>query len=615
MQKVRIVSLDGDKPRVVAALHMIGAIDLRKSKLQLSDDKPAEYFTDISDSLIKVGGALELLSKKEAKKEANKEKHLKANQLLAELKKFKVLNEIYDLDGERKLLVEDQRITSQAERIASAFSTVKIDFSRIKSNYLSYRAFETDKNGAKKLRKRLSKSDNKGIDLNIGDVGKKESLVLLAYEKGKNIDELLVGIRATEIDLSSEYLKGGPASITRAMQKRKADNSRRMQQIGRRFAEISAKDYSRLVSFKEMLEIELDRSEASSSFKKTDSTFVIEGWVQKRQVEELKQRIANVAGTRAYLEEIENDELAPTHTRRPKILQPFDYLVSFYSVQRSDEIDPTWIFIFSFAIFYGLMVTDVGYGIASLLLATLIIRKTNPEGLMCNAAKVWQLSAISAIFFGIISNQYLGFQLNYTTPLQFDWMKNIPELIAITVIFGICQVVIGLALGIINTYNKGHKKMALSKFTSILVVVFGTMAIAGSLFHSFSGTITTISTYIAVASLLLTVVLSGIEATEIVSLITHPLSYARLMGFGLGSVIIAFLIDMAFTPNPNNGIIVFLIYLAVFIILHMLNMILSIFEGLVQGVRLNFVEFFSKFYTGNGVLFKPFSYKRVYTKE
>ena len=64
--------------------------------------------------------------------------------------------------------------------------------------------------------------------------------------------------------------------------------------------------------------------------------------------------------------------------------------MEFFSVPRSDEIDPTWIFIISFPIFYGLMISDVGYGIASFILSQIIIMKTDPDGLMCNAAKIWQ---------------------------------------------------------------------------------------------------------------------------------------------------------------------------------------------------------------------------------
>ncbi len=99
------------------------------------------------------------------------------------------------------------------------------------------------------------------------------------------------------------------------------------------------------------------------------------------------------------------------------------------------------------------------------------------------------------------------------------------------------------------------------------------------------------------------------------SLISHPLSYARLMGFGLASVMTALLIDVVFTPSLSSGIVVFSLTLVIFILLHFMNMILGIFEGSVQAVRLNFVEFFSKFYEGGGVEFSPFGYKRRYTKE
>lgn len=87
------------------------------------------------------------------------------------------------------------------------------------------------------------------------------------------------------------------------------------------------------------------------------------------------------------------------------------------------------------------------------------------------------------------------------------------------------------------------------------------------------------------------------------------------MGFGLASVMLALLIDKTFTPSLSAGVPAFVLTSLIFIILHFVNMLLGTFEGLVQGVRLNFVEFFSKFYTGGGIKFKPFYYKRSYTRE
>ncbi len=612
MQKVRIVSLDSDKQAVTAALHAIGAIDLRKSKLEISDDRPASNSTDISDALIKVTAALQLLEKRTVQSE----KHIPAESLVDQVKGMTVLNKTYALGEERKLIQEDQKALDYAEYIASSFSNVKIDFGRLKSEYLAYRAFETDKKSLKAFTKRAAESGLQ-ITVSINKAKKSTMLALIAYDKSKSIDDLYKGLKVNELDLGAKYIDGKAADITKNVKEKRASNLKRLDEINAELKVLSEKNYSRLANIKEMLEIELDRAEASSMFKRTDLTFVVEGWVQKRDLKGLKDKLSALTDSRVHFEELNDGELAPTQTNRPGILKPFDYLVGFYSVQRSDEIDPTLIFIISFPIFYGLMVTDVGYGLASLLLATFITKKTNPDGLMYNAARLWQLNSVAAIFFGLLSNQWFGFQLNgyIGLPQLFDWFKDTPLLIAITVIFGLLQVVLGLALGIVNSYNHGHKKLAAARFFSILVVVFGTIAVAGAFFSVFNAQTSTMATIIAVISVLLTLALSGSEATEIVNLITHPLSYARLMGFGLGSVIIAFLIDMAFTPNPKDGIIIFAIYAIIFICLHLVNMVLAIFEGLVQGVRLNFVEFFSKFYIGNGIPFKPFSYKRINTKE
>ena len=165
--------------------------------------------------------------------------------------------------------------------------------------------------------------------------------------------------------------------------------------------------------------------------------------------------------------------------------------------------------------------------------------------------------------------------------------------------FGLAQVASGLALGVVNNYRKRNYKHAVAKFASITTIIFGVLAIARALRSQHVPAHARLRAA-RPSPLIVTVALSGQEAIEVVSLIGHPLSYARIMGFGLASVIIALLIDKAFTPSPSQGIVVFVLYAALFIVLHILNMIMSMFEGIVQGVRLNFIEFFSKFYVGRG---------------
>ncbi len=611
MAKIRVISIEGSKTDVIASLHTMGAIDLRKSALELADDKPSAKMAGLSEALIKVSGALQLLKHQPI----NSERHKDATALIKEVSSYAAIDEIYSLSNDKKILNDDLKAIEYAEHIAKTFHEIKMNFSRMKSDYVSYFAFETDKKGASHfIRNVKSHKGSQSIEVKLVRSGKK-FYVLAVHDKSIGIDKFTNGIKLTELDLLAKYLTGTCADVLNSVEAKRRQDMLRLRQIDERLASLSEKHYSRLFCINEMLEIELAREDANSMFKKTESTFVMEGWIQKRHFDMVRQKLSSVTNGKVVVEELQTDELAPTYTRRPKFLKPFEYIVSFYSVQRSDEIDPTWIFILSFPIFYGLMVTDVGYGVASLLLATFITTRTDPDGLMYNAAKIWQLNSFAAMFFGVLSNQYFGFQLGYNAPLHFDWMTNTPELIAITVLFGVVQVILGLMIGIINSYHHGHKKIALARFTSILVVAFGAIAISGAFFGAFNAGIAEISGAIAAVSLILTGVLSGSEATEITNLITHPLSYSRLMGFGLGSVIIAFLIDMAFTPSPANGIPMFILFGIIFVVLHFLNMILSIFEGIVQGVRLNFVEFFTKFYIGNGIPFKPFKYKRVHTKE
>jgi V/A-type H+-transporting ATPase subunit I len=318
---------------------------------------------------------------------------------------------------------------------------------------------------------------------------------------------------------------------------------------------------------------------------------------------------------RFYVEEVNDGEMAPTLMSRPRLFNQFDFLMGFYSLPRSDEIDPTWFFILSFMVFYGMMVSDVGYGLLSLIFATLLVKKFPEEGLMNSVSRVWQFASISIIAFGLISNQFFGLALApFKGIMVMDWINNVPSLLALTVLMGIAQILVGLVIGFADKCMHHERRLAISKLTSIVAVITGTLAVTGAFFGFMSGDAMAAAAIAAVASII-TIALSGIEAVEFTNLISHPLSYTRIFGFGLASIILASLIDKAFTPTLSSGVIAFVGVSVIFLLLHAMNMLLSIFEGLVQATRLNFIEFFTKFYTGGGEKFTPYHFNRRYTKE
>lgn len=618
MKKVRMICLEKQRAQVITAMHRLGMIDLRKSKAAVGDaGVDADQLNILNERLVRINGAMAVLSKRPPKKVS----HQDLSRIIHSAAYTKALDEIYNDSDRLKQVAERKAELAEARRVAQSLIGIHIDLSKLESERLAIRGFEAEAEILGKVMDGFRKAGS-GIRVAHSPVRNKMALVVVACEKGTNIEEVIKEHKLKEVELRSKYFKGSPEESVHTLDVLISGNAEEHAAAKARKEQLSDKHYAHLLAASEALQIEITRLNAALIFKKTDSTIIIEGWIPEKNVQEFKSTMQNETRGMMYLEEIDgHDELAPTLTKRPKFLRSYDYLVEFLSVPRSDELDPTWIFIITFPIFYGFMVSDVGYGILSMILATYIKRITDPEGLVYNASTLWQLNGAAAIVFGFITNQYFGLQFNqyFTTFSGIDWFKSIPTLMVIAVLFGVVQIVLGLAFGFYNKMHHHEKKLAISKLTSIVLIIAGTIAICGGLFGTFSYTVSLAAAILALLMLVATMVLAGQEAGEVPTLIAHILSYSRLMGFGLVSIIIAFLIDLAFTPTFGSGgiwgIITFILYLVIFLVLHVMNMIVSMFEAMVQAVRLNFVEFFTKFYQGGGVKFKPFSYKRVYTKE
>ncbi|MCL5106135.1 MAG: hypothetical protein M1331_01930 [Candidatus Marsarchaeota archaeon] len=625
MKKIRIICLEQDRQKLIEAVHELGLLDVRKSEISIQDDIVSGQINELSDYFIRTNGALKILDNKISRLKLEKgigiEKinHIKLSRLFEEIKKEKALDKTYVLAERENFIEEDLQKLGDAHRIAKMFEGINISFGGFGSRVLAFTAFILDNKDKKEFETEIHKAGAGEYELIEKQLEKNRMLAFVAYKisAGAAIEKVLKKFSNEDIDIRHRYLSGTPEDIQKFVDEKKEGYAIEMEAINKEFAALAKTKYARLRSLNEMVHIEMQRAAMGANFKKTQKTTLVEGWTPAKTFKKFKTALGKALKNRVVVEETETKEIAPTLLNRPGILKSFDYLMEFFSLPRSDEIDPTWVFIFSFLVFYGLMVSDVGYGLLSLGLAYLITKKTNPEGLLYNVSKIWEISAFSAILFGFLSNQYFGFNLNhyFINYQAFDWIKSIPMILLATVFFGIAQIIIGLAFSFVNNYNKGHRLLAISKITSIIAIVAGVITVAGFLFHVFSGTVSLAAVVIAIPAFAITFALSGIEAAETINLITHPLSYARIFGFGLASIIIAMLIDQAFTPTLSHGIPVFIVFLALFIILHFLNMIMGIFEGIIQGVRLNYVEFFSKFYIGGGMKFKPFSFKRNYTRE
>ncbi len=606
MVKLRIIAPQLLKREVVGYLHRKGCMDIRKSAAKIEDDTPDSVRTALNNQLITMAAAMEVMEKHPV----TYGRHMDSTVLLQELQSFHEPEELFTLADMRRLLEEELVDLEQLEKVAGYFEGIDIRFGELKSERLGLRAYLIDNGEREKFNAALKTAKIRN-DVVSKQIDKKSSLLLVAYDKKARLEDITSKFKVFEIDLNAKGLTGSPEEVKATIAARRAEIEKELKHIPSRIKEISASSYSRTANYKHSIEVELERAAIAGMFKKTDHLFVVEGWIPLKERDAVFHGIAALTGGKSLVEELQTDELAPTKLSGKGFFAPFEYILEMFSSPRSDEINPTAMYMICFPIFYGLMVSDVGYGVLSFIVSSLLMKKSDPKGLLHNTAGIWRISSLSVMVFGFLTNQWFGLQLNqyFTTFVGFDWTKNISYFLLATIIFGIIQVTLGLVLGFINKYKHGHRLVAYGRLTSIVTLLAGVVAIGGAFFGAVNGSTTMIAGIVAIIGLIATVVLSGIEAVEVTNLIAHPLSYARILGFGFASVIIAMLIDIGFTPNPSQGIPIFLLFSVIFIVLHFFNMILSIFEGIVQGLRLNFIEFFTKFYMGNGVKFKPFAYE------
>jgi len=429
---------------------------------------------------------------------------------------------------------------------------------------------------------------------------------------------------------------------------------RDINQVEKRLTDLKDQQREVLAACEELLMSEVEQTEAPLRFAMTDQAFIVEGWVPESEVERLKAGISLSTAGKALIKEMPEDEhyLPPVEYDNVPFAQPTQLIVDTYSRPRYDELDPTLIVAIIFPIFFGIILGDVGYG-AILLVTSYILRRfiTFREGR-------WLLdtlrnASISSIVFGILFSEVFGFEIRFGEmiwhPILFarhlnigagaaeGGGPNITGLLLFAFWIGILQITFGRLLSSVNHYRHHGVRGAIPQFGWISVM-WGILVILWSMFPfplmpNLQGLPSlalglSISSMLGVALLiggiLAIVTESALELVEIPTIISHTVSYARLIAVGLSSVAIAMVINfitigMMIEPNLEHpsvvGIVLIIAGIVVFIGGHFGNTALGLIGGGLQSLRLQYVEFFTKFYKGGGEKYNPFGMVKRFTED
>lgn len=409
-----------------------------------------------------------------------------------------------------------------------------------------------------------------------------------------------------------EILQQAKADLTQLAQERKE----LAQLIGDKKAQVY-----HLQQAEEVLLAQNQRELAQAGIVESQYLAVIRGWIGADEVPILKRVLAKAfPNEQVYLslDDPTAEEIAanktPTKLKNNPVVQPFEMLTEMYSIPKYDEIDPTpWMMPF-YLVFFGMMVADFGYGLLMLVATTVGLKAlTLPKGTQ-RFLKLFQYLSVSTIVWGLIYGSSFGVEMPvYLLSPSKDFMA----IFGLSMVFGGIQIFTGLFLaGKENMRKKDYVAAVNQGFSwqgilaGILIAALGAMVIK-------SQALTMIGAILAIISALAVLLTSVLGAKSkvggffmglydlygITSYIGDFVSYSRLMALGIsgGSIAAAFNMLVGYMPPAAR----FTAGIVLIVVLQGLNIFLSLLSAYVHAARLQYVEFFGKFYTGGGRAFRP----------
>lgn len=406
-----------------------------------------------------------------------------------------------------------------------------------------------------------------------------------------------------------------------------------------------AKERLKLQIFEDHYNNLLSREQARSTAPETERVILLEGWVREKHYGRLEEIVGRFSSSTAGRMETAQDEEVPVEIENKAPARPFELITRLYGMPEYTNVDPTAVLAPFFAVFFGICLTDAGYGLVLIALLWWIMKKFQGDK---KAFRMMMFCSVFAVIAGALTGGWFGDALTALIPadtaihetingfrekiMWFDPMKDPMIFFGISLGLGYFQVLVGLFVAFFHKLSRKDIVGALCDHLTWIIflnslILFG-VSKAGVIPAGFAGIFGFISIAMAVVILLFSertggwggrIGMGAFQLFSTVFYVGDVLSYVRLMalgmvtgGFGMAiNVLVKLVMDI---PVPFLG---YILGAVLFVGGHLFNLGMGVLSAFVHSLRLQFVEFFPKFLVGGGRSFTPLSrnYRHVTIKQ
>jgi V/A-type H+-transporting ATPase subunit I len=390
----------------------------------------------------------------------------------------------------------------------------------------------------------------------------------------------------------------------------------------------------------DLLQIEIEKESAKEKFFYTKRVCLINGWMRERDYPLLSQTVGRYPEAYASVIEREDDETPPVAYKNNRIVSPFELIVNLYSPPNHREVDPTPILMPFYALFFGICLTEAGYGLVIMIICLLGLLILKPRNGMRRFLNLFLILGIFTFVVGALMGTVFGINFDMLPEklawlrearykiMIFDSSKDVLTFFALSLALGVIHLIVGYLIKIYMLVKSGDwveavcdhlpwvflllapvpkvLMRALPEQESLLNTVFYVLlALWAGIIVLFSER-NSLNPIKRIGKGLFT--LYGVSGV-----LGDVLSYSRLLALGLATGVIAGVMNTLASMVKQLPIVGIGGFVLVLLVGHLFNLFISGLSAFVHSIRLQFMEFFTKFYTGEGELLTVFSERRSYT--
>lgn len=383
-------------------------------------------------------------------------------------------------------------------------------------------------------------------------------------------------------------------------------------------------------------QVAIDCLRAEQNLLQTQETFVTQGWVPQRQKDKVEKALTEFT---CYYEfrEPSPEDVPPVLLKNNKFVEPFEAITEMYALPAPNSIDPNPFMAPFFFVFFGMMLSDAGYGLVLAILGLWGAKNLDMGPGGKKLLKMLGYCGISTVFWGALYGSWFGDTIPKVTevffgnrvqvPMLLDPLQNPMPILIMAFVVGYIHIMVGLGLKAYLMIRRGHALDALFDVGFWYMVLVGLVIFAGGQMVIGSVLMAQIGQWMAIAGAVGLVLTQGrdkknpimklangvLSLYDITGYFSDLLSYSRIMALGLATGVIAQVVNTMGTL-PGANIIGVVVFVAVFLLGHVLNLAINALGSYVHTSRLQYVEFFGKFFEGGGEPFRPLKPATKYVK-